>query len=355
MATTDQSNAAPVAPSSLWNDAFHRLSENRLALAGLGFFLFVSVLCYLGPLLYHHDPDSQVLALEDTLPFTRVALLEVRYDASKPTPDEVTTLADFEDVYALTPKTDLQRILAQGRATVNGIDFTLIERFHPLGTDDRGRDLLARIMRGGRVSIGVGFLATLTALIIGVAYGSISGYLGGRIDAFMMRSVDILYALPFFIFVVLLMVLFEGFQHKILLVFVAIGVVEWLTMARIARGQVVALKEQEFVIAAQAIGVRPWKIITRHIAPNLLGTVVVYATLLVPSVILLESTLSFLGLGMEAKVASWGTLIHEGQKAMSTAPWTLIAPSLFFSGTLFALNVLGDGLRDALDVKSDRR
>ena len=345
-------NIDPNAPRSLTSDALLRLSENRFAVGGLIYFAFVITLCYLGPLFYNHSPDSQVLALDATLPFESVDLIEVRYEADRATPDEVTTLEDFADIYALNPQADIQKLKASRHSTVNGIDFRLIHRFHLLGTDTKGRDLLARIMRGGRISLGVGFLATFTALLIGVSYGSISGYLGGKLDAFMMRLVDILYALPFLIFVILLMVAFEGFKYKILLIFIAIGAVEWLTMARIVRGQVMHLKEQEFVLAAKATGVSTFSIITRHLTPNLMGPVIVYATLLVPAVILLESTLSFLGLGMQASMASWGTLIQEGQESMHSAPWQLIAPSLFFSATLLAMNFLGDGLRDALDVKS---
>lgn len=340
------------APRSLWADAFRRLLDNRLALFGLGFFVFITSLCYLGPVLYRFNPDSQVLALDSQLPFASVDLVEVRFDADKPTPDETTTLQDFSEVYAKNPEADLSTLTKTGTLILGDIHFQTFSRFHLLGTDSKGRDILARIMRGGRISLGVAFLATLTALIIGVNYGLVSGYFGGRVDALMMRFVDILYALPFLIFVILLMILFDGFQFKILLVFVAIGAVEWLTMARIVRGQVLHLKEQEFVLAAKATGVRTFSILMKHLAPNLLGPVIVYATLLVPAVMLLESTLSFLGLGMQASMASWGTLIKEGQESMRSAPWQLIAPSLFFSATLFAMNFLGDGLRDALDVKS---
>lgn len=344
----------PQAPTSLTRDAMRRLAENRLAMLSLGFFVFMTALCYLGPLLYRLDPDAQVLALDGALPFARVELVEVRFDAGKATPDEVTTLEDFAEVYATDPVSDIARLQREGALEIDGVHFRGFARFHVLGADSKGRDLLARLMRGGRISLGVGFLATFTALVIGVGYGAVSGYVGGRVDALMMRFVDILYALPFLIFVILLMVLFEDFEYKILLVFLAIGAVEWLTMARIARGEVRHLKEQDFVAAARATGVSTKSIIARHLAPNLLGPVVVYATLLVPATMLLESILSFLGLGLQANVASWGTLIHEGQEAMLSAPWQLIAPSLFFSATLFSLNFLGDGLRDALDARGAR-
>lgn len=342
------------APQSLWADAFRRLLDNRLALFGLGFFVFITSLCYIGPFLYRFSPDAQVLALDSQLPFASVDLVEVRYDEDKATPDETTTLEDFADVYAQNPEQDSAALVKNGTLVLGDIHFRSLSRFHLLGTDSKGRDILARIMRGGRISLGVAFLATLTALIIGVNYGLVSGYFGGRVDAIMMRFVDILYALPFLIFVILLMILFDGFKLKILLVFIAIGAVEWLTMARIVRGQVLHLKEQEFISAARATGVKTTSILLKHIAPNLLGPVIVYSTLLIPAVMLLESTLSFLGLGMQASMASWGTLIKEGQESMRSAPWQLIAPSIFFSATLFAMNFLGDGLRDALDVKSDK-
>ncbi len=339
-------------PQSLWQDAWHRLKANRLAMFGLGFFLFISILSYLGPLFYAHSPEEISLSLGATNPLSKATLVEVRFDEEKQTPDEVITLQEFIDVYAEDPETDVANLSVNPTTELMGIYFSKIERFHFLGTDNKGRDLLARIMQGGSISLGVGFLATLVSLLIGVAYGAIAGYVGGKVDSFLMRIVDILYALPFLIFVILLMVAFEGFEHQILLIFVAIGAVEWLTMARIVRGQVVNLKNMEFVEAAKATGVKTIAIIARHLAPNILGPVIVYATLLIPAVMLLESTLSFLGLGVQAPNASWGTMIKEGAERMQAYPWLLIIPAGFFSLTLFAMNFLGDGLRDALDVKT---
>jgi len=340
------------APSSLWQAARRRLAQNRLAIAGLIFFALVSLACFAGPVLYRHSPETHALALGSKLPFASLSLVEVRYDADKPTPDELTTKEDFQAVYAIDPEADLAVLEDKGKHEIRGIHFQIVPRFHLLGTDSKGRDMLARLMHGGRISLGVAFLATGTALLIGVSVGLASGYFGGRIDALLMRLVDILYALPFFIFVILLMMLFDGFEHRLLLVFLAIGAVEWLTMARIVRGQVLHLKEQEFIAAARATGVRPAGILLKHLVPNVLGHVAVYATLLVPAVMLMESTLSFLGLGMSAQLASWGTLIKEGQEAMRAAPWELLAPCAVFSATLFAMNFLGDGLRDALDARS---
>ncbi len=219
---------------------------------------------------------------------------------------------------------------------------------HLLGTDALGRDLLARLLLGLRVSLTVGVVATVVSLVIGIAYGATAGYLGGRIDEAMMRVVDILYSLPFIFFVILLMV---TFGKNFILLFVAIGAVEWLTMARIVRGQTISLKQKDFIEAARAAGLTSGAIIRRHIAPNLLGPVVVYVTLTIPGVILAESFLSFLGLGVQEPMTSLGTLISEGARDMELAPWLLIWPGLIMALTLMAFNFLGDGLRDAIDPK----
>ncbi len=219
---------------------------------------------------------------------------------------------------------------------------------HWLGTDIFGRDLLTQIMYGGRISLSVGFLATIVALFIGVTWGSIAGYVGGRTDSVMMRLVDILYALPFMIFIILLMVVFG---RNILLLFLAIGAVEWLTMARIMRGQVQSLRQQEFVEAAVSIGLSRSVILFRHIVPNAIGPIIVYTTLTIPSVMLLEAFLSFLGLGIQPPETSWGLLIAYGAETMEEYPWLLFFPGFFLAVTLFSLNFLGDGLRDALDVR----
>tara|TARA_R110002096_G_scaffold17921_13_gene61736 strand:+ start:7045 stop:7953 length:909 start_codon:yes stop_codon:yes gene_type:complete len=222
------------------------------------------------------------------------------------------------------------------------------ENWHLFGTDAQGRDMVARTLVGLGVSLMVGVVATIVSLVIGVTWGATAGFIGGRVDQAMMRFVDILYSLPFIFFVIILMVVFG---RNIILIFVAIGAVEWLTMARIVRGQTIALKRMEFVEAAEAAGVSQWMIIRRHIIPNVLGPVVVYVTLMIPVVILAESFLSFLGLGVQEPLTSLGRLISAGAQDMEVAPWTLIVPAVTMMVTLFCLNFIGDGLRDAIDPK----
>ena len=220
---------------------------------------------------------------------------------------------------------------------------------HLLGTDTLGRDLLTRMMYGSRISLMVGFLATSVALVIGVIWGTIAGSSGGKTDALMMRIVDTLYGIPFIILIILLMVIFG---RNLILLFLAIGAVEWLTMARIVRSQVLNLSKQEFILSAQAMGVTKINIIFRHLIPNAMGPVIVYATLTVPQIMLLESFLSFLGLGVQPPLSSWGLLIRDGAVSMEEYWWLLIFPSIAFSLTLFSLNFIGDGLRDAIDPRT---
>jgi oligopeptide transport system permease protein len=283
--------AAVESGTSPWRDAWHRLQRNRLAVAGGVTLLLLAAACVLGPWLSPYSYAEQ----------------------------------DLNNTFA-----------APGSV-------------HWLGTDQLGRDLLVRALYGGRISLGVGLCATFVALTIGVVYGAVAGYLGGRTDAAMMRLVDIIYALPFTIFVILLMV-FLG--RNIILLFVAIGAVEWLTMARIVRSQIMSLKKMEFIEAARSLGFSHARIIFRHLLPNALGPIIVYTTLTIPAVMLLEAFLSFLGLGVQPPMSSWGTLIKDGAEKMEEYWWLLVFPGALFSLTLFSLNFLGDGLRDALDVRS---
>jgi oligopeptide transport system permease protein len=257
-----------------------------------------------------------------------------------------------ERVVRYLDRSDLFTNAEVAESARGGRELTLVADVHRVrflfGTDVVGRDLLTRTLFAGRISLSIGLLATFVALIIGVSWGAASGYAGGRTDLLMMRIVDVLYSLPFIFFVILLVVFFG---RNFVLMFIAVGAVEWLDMARIVRGQAISLKRQEFVQAAEAMGVGSGGILRRHIVPNLAGPVIVYMTLMVPRVILLESFLSFLGLGVQEPMTSWGVLIAEGARNIEGTPWMLFFPSAFLVTTLFALNFVGDGLRDALDPK----
>ncbi len=310
--------AAAERPHSPWHDAWARLRRNRLSVISGIFVILLALACFALPPFLPHTYDSMELSRQFQSP----------------------SLA------------------------------------HPMGTDELGRDQLARVLFGGRISLMVGFIASFVALTIGVTYGALAGYLGGKLDALLMRVVDILYALPFTIFVILMMVFLKepmntldgwlrGFSvlgfapfadlqgiGKIVGLFAAIGAVEWLTMARIVRGQVLTVKKMEYIEAARTLGYGHTRIIFRHIVPNILGPVIVFTTLTIPAVMMLESFLSFLGLGVDAPLSSWGTLIKDGADKMENYPWLLIFPGGLFACTLLALNLLGDGLRDALDVRA---
>jgi oligopeptide transport system permease protein len=279
--------------TSLWREAWHRLAKNKMAVVCAIILILLALSAFLGPFFLKQSYETQNLALG-----------------------------------AVPPNAQ-----------------------HWFGTDTLGRDLFIRILYGGRVSLFVGLCATAMALLIGVIYGAISGFLGGKTDVLMMRIVDVIYALPFTVFVILLMVFFG---RKFVLLFVAIGAVQWLTMARIVRGQVLSIRRQEFIEAAEALGLSKSRIIFRHIIPNALGPIIVYATLTVPAVMLLEAFLSFLGLGVQPPMSSWGVLIKDGADSMEEFPWLLIFPGLILATTLFSLNFLGDGLRDALDVRASK-
>ena len=310
--------AAKTQGSSLWKDAWHRLSRNKPALVSLGVLVVILVACFVGPFL----------------PFVK-------------SPTAIN--------------------LANGAAEPSGA--------HWFGTDQLGRDLFSRVLNGGQISLLVGLVATGVAVVIGVVYGAVSGYVGGTVDSILMRFVDILFALPFLVLVILFALVVDKPSSEFTIwvidttgwprdrvapittlipLFIAIGAIGWLTIARIVRAQVLNVKKLEFVEAAISLGISRPRILFRHILPNVIGPIIIYTTLAVPGIMLLESVLSFLGLGVKPPNSSWGILIKEGADRMEISPYLLLFPSLFFATTLFALNFLGDGLRDALDPKSSK-
>lgn len=306
---TDLGHGEFIKGTSLWRDAWRRLLKNKLAVFGLVVVILITLASITGPTI-----------IKRTFGFT---------------PDYIPT-GDMKLVRSFPP--------------FKGPDGEFSWK-HPMGTDNAGRDQLARVLQGGQISLFAGIIATLVSLIIGVSYGAISGYVGGRVDDLMMRIVDVLYSLPYVILVIVLLSMFRSQtpRGQLILLFVALGSVSWLTMARIVRGQVLSLKNQEFVLAARATGVSVPRIIFRHLVPNTLGPVIVYATLTIPQIMLTEAFLSFLGLGVQAPLASWGSLAADGIQNIAIFPWQLIFPGVTMALTLFSLNFLGDGLRDALD------
>ncbi|MHC2108204.1 ABC transporter permease [Methylobacterium sp.] len=351
-----------------------RLGRERVAMAALAVLVLIALACLFGPALTGHDPvraypdlrqlpaglraqpDSEHLrpALERLAFRMRSRLDDVARDG-----DTVRLTLGSEAAFdrrslVYLPRSDM---FGEPRVVDGSPDGTRLvvqvpvrRLYFPLGTDVHGRDLLTRCLVAGRVSLLIGLTATLVALLIGVGYGATAGFVGGAVDAVMMRLVDVLYALPFVFFVILLLVFFRA---SLTLMLVAIGAVEWLDMARIVRAQTLSLRERDFVRAARALGLGTPRIILRHIVPNTFGPVAVAATLLVPQVILLESFLSFLGLGVQEPQTSWGVLIAEGARAIESAPHMLAGPAAFLIATLVALTLLGDGLADAVDPRSD--
>ncbi|MHA1522818.1 MAG: ABC transporter permease [Alphaproteobacteria bacterium] len=363
---------APLRGRSLWQDAWARLRANKAAVVSFYLLGAVALASLVGPMISPHKfdavyrdfvkvpaslqayprPEQIEPALRGALKRARFTVLEIEINADivratvlarRPIDPRSTRYVDRRSMFANT------RIVSQTRDRLGAVfEADIARQFFFFGTDQNGRDLLTRTLIAGRVSLTIGLLATFVALTIGVTYGATSGYLGGRADAMMMRFVDILYSLPFIFFVILLIVFFG---RNFILMFLAVGAVEWLDMARIVRGQTLSIKRREYVEAALALGVGSGGILRRHIIPNTLGPVVIYMTLLVPKVILLESFLSFLGLGVQEPMTSWGVLISEGSRNIQGAAWMLIFPSIFLTISLFALNFIGDGLRDALDPK----
>ena len=362
----------PIVGRSLWGNAWARLKRNRAAMFSLYYLALIAVVSVFGPLFVPHEyttiygdyvrtppslsaypkPDMIQSALTDAIKRMRVDIKEwhqegsrviVTVTSTKPIDDRNVRYLDRSDAFG---DTKIESKSPDGlEATMSS---TIKQQYFLFGTDNTGRDLLARTLIAGRISLAIGLLAGVVAVVIGVIYGATAGFAGGRVDEVMMRIVDVLYSLPFIFFVIMLVVFFG---RNFVLMFLAVGAVLWLDMARIVRGQALSIRRQEYVQAAEAMGVGQRGIVLRHVIPNLLGPVVIYMTLLVPQVIILESFLSFLGLGVQEPMTSWGVLISVGAKNIGYANWLLLFPAFFLVSTLFALNFIGDGLRDALDPK----
>ncbi|TIP51407.1 MAG: ABC transporter permease subunit [Mesorhizobium sp.] len=362
----------PIVGRSLWGNAWARLKRNRAAMFSLYYLAFIAVISVFGPMVVPHEyttiygdyvrmppslsaypkPDMIQGALTDAIKRMRADIKEWHQDgnrvvvtvtSTRPIDDRNIRYLDRSDAF---DDTRIENKSPDGREVT--MSSAVKQQYFYFGTDNTGRDLLSRTLMAGRISLAIGLLAGVVAGVIGVIYGATAGFAGGRVDEVMMRIVDVLYSLPFIFFVIMLVVFFG---RNFVLMFLAVGAVLWLDMARIVRGQALSIRRQEYVQAAEAMGVGQRGILLRHVIPNLLGPVVIYMTLLVPQVIILESFLSFLGLGVQEPMTSWGVLISVGAKNIGYANWLLLFPAFFLVSTLFALNFVGDGLRDALDPK----
>jgi oligopeptide transport system permease protein len=344
----------PIRGVSLWLDAWRRLRKNRMALVGLVLFILYALVSLLAPLLPIYSYKQQVLTHQYLPPsFNKNAgqLLYEKQERLLMMAAQVTS-ADQLSEGDRQQLTDLRLRLANETTTYDGVEFKVNDRRYLLGTDSLGRDVLSRILYGSRVSLAIGIVGTLTAVLIGVVIGALAGFIGGAFDYLVMRFVDVLYGLPYMMLVIIFMAVFG---RNILNLFVCLALVSWLTTSRVVRGQIISLKNAEFVQAARVVGAGTGRIIFRHLIPNTLGVVVVFTTLQIPSFILLESFLSFLGLGVQAPMPSWGSLVRDGVDGMDDYPWMLFFPSLTMTIFLFSMNFLGDGLRDALDPQSKNR
>jgi len=371
---TEVAAAAPAAivGRSLWGDAWARLKANRAAMVSLCYLILMAIVCIAGPWFVPHNyttiysdyvrtppsfsayPKAEMVqgALDDVLKRMRVDLKDWKLEDSRALVTVTATRPIDERYLRYIDRSDTFDDAKVEAKSADGLEMTFSaavrQQYFFFGTDNVGRDLLSRTLMAGRISLSIGLLAGVVAVVIGVLYGSTAGFLGGKVDEVMMRVVDVLYSLPFIFFVIMLVVFFG---RNFVLMFLAVGAVLWLDMARIVRGQALSIRRQEYVQAAEALGIGARGILSRHVIPNLLGPVVIYMTLLVPQVIILESFLSFLGLGVQEPMTSWGVLISTGAKNIGTANWLLLFPAFFLVSTLFALNFVGDGLRDALDPK----
>ena len=331
-------------PVSLWDDAWRRLKKNKMALMGLFIVGFYAAISLLAPLLPIYSYSEQTIIHQNLPPSFRTAgSLMLKLQRA-----DMMRMAKKEGRKELSQKQKEELLALQNDVKNNPVH----NRRYLLGTDSLGRDVFARVVYGGRISIMIGLIGTITSLCIGVLVGSVSGYFGGWVDNVLMRFVDIMYGLPYMLVVIIMMAILG---QSIVILFVAIALVSWLTIARVVRGQVISLKNAEFVEAARSMGASTPRIIFRHILPNTLGIIIIYSTLSIPSFIMNESFLSFLGLGVSAPRASWGSLVSDGVNVMTLYPWQLLVPAITMTVFLFAMNFLGDGLRDAFDPQSKNR
>jgi len=342
-----------VKPVSLWADAWKRLRKNSMALIGLYIVSFYVLVSVLAPILPIYSPSAQHLMHLNLPPSFRPAGELAVEKVEK-------RIVQLQETLRVQDREDLKEELARQKLELAAVQKSLAtdpahRRVYIMGTDYLGRDMLARIIFGGQISIGIGIVGTITAVFIGIVIGAIAGYLGGNIDNLLMRFVDIMYGLPYMLIVIILMSMVPTGTNSIFVLFIAIALVSWLTIARVVRGQIISLKNSEFVEAARSMGAGPGRIIFRHLLPNTLGVIIIFSTLQMPSFIMNESFLSFLGLGVSAPAASWGTLVADGVKGMELYPWRLLFPAIAMTIFLFAMNFLGDGLRDALDPQSKNR
>jgi oligopeptide transport system permease protein len=344
----------PIKGVSLWKDAWRRLKKNKMAMIGLVVVILYALLSIFASILPIYSYKFQVLEHQYLPPSLTKTAGEMLYEKER---DYAFLVAESEDRTELTEAeeqrlVELEERIATETMEIDGEIVKVHERRYIMGTDPLGRDLLSRIIYGGQVSIAIGLVGALTSVMIGIIIGSIAGYMGGRVDYIITRIIDVMYGLPYMMLVIILMALFG---RNILNLFFALAIVSWLTVARVVRGQLISLKNSEFIEAAKSVGAGSGRIIFRHLVPNALGVIVVFSTLSIPSFILLEAFLSFLGLGVQAPFASWGSLVGEGVEGMNLYPWRLFFPAIAMVLFLFAMNFLGDGLRDALDPQSKNK
>ncbi len=338
---------------SLWKDAWRRLSKNKMAMFGLVMVALYAVVSLSAPILPIPSYKDQIIDHQYLPPSITKTAGELMYErqeyllvAYAEKENRELTESEREQL------AELRRRIETETMTIDGKEVKIHDRRYILGTDSLGRDLLARIIYGGQVSIAIGLIGTITSVLIGIILGALAGYLGGKVDYIIMRIVDIMYGLPYMMLVIIFMAMFG---RSILNLFLALAIVSWLTVARVVRGQIISLKNSEFIEAARSIGASTSRIVFRHLVPNTLGVIVVFSTLRIPTFIMLEAFLSFLGLGVQAPFASWGSLVGDGVDGMNLYPWRLFFPALAMVLFLFSMNFLGDGLRDALDPQSKNR